>query len=80
VTVAPKWRYDVLMRQLLVTVTWQSEHLVELADDADPADLVKLLAGQSNVQMVGYTAQPLDEVLDAMVDKLLGPGDEAQAA
>jgi hypothetical protein len=33
------------MRQFLVMVTWESEHLVELADDADPADLVNLLAG-----------------------------------
>jgi hypothetical protein len=65
------------MRQLLVMVTWQSEHLVELADDADPADLVRLLAGQSNVKMVGYTAQPLDEALDAAVEKLLGSGDDA---
>jgi hypothetical protein len=65
------------MRQLFVTVTWQSEHLVELDADADPADLVKLLAGQSNVRMVGYTAQPLDEALDSAVEKLLGPGSEA---
>jgi|RhiMetdeSRZDD1v2_1073273.scaffolds.fasta_scaffold121691_2 hypothetical protein len=67
------------MRQFLVMVTWESEHLVELADDADPADLVRLLAGQSNVRMVGYTAQPLDEVLDAAVDRLLGSDGDAGA-
>jgi hypothetical protein len=32
-----------------------------------------MLAGQSNVRLVSYTAQPLDEAVDAAVDELLGP-------
>ena len=67
------------MRQLLVRVTWQSEHLVELADGADPADVARLLAVQSNVKMVGYTAQPLDEAVDAAVAEILGSDAEASA-
>jgi hypothetical protein len=65
------------MRHVHVTATWQSEHLVELDDEADLAGLMELLGGQSNVRLVGYTAQPLDEVVDAAVDQLLGPGDAA---
>ena len=61
------------MRPLHVTVTWESEHFVELDDDADVADLVKMLARQSNVRLVGYTAQPLDQAVDAAVDQFLGP-------
>jgi hypothetical protein len=61
------------MRQIHVIATWRSEHVVELDDDADLADLVQLLGGQSNVKLIGYTAQPLDEVVDAAVDELLGP-------
>jgi hypothetical protein len=53
-------------------VTWQSEHVVELDDDADLANLMEVLAGQSNVRLVGYAAQPLDEVVDAAVDQFLG--------
>ncbi len=62
------------MRQIHVSVTWQSEHLVELDDGADIADVVQMLAGQSNVKLVGYEAQPLDEAVDAAIDRLLGPG------
>ena len=62
------------MRPIHVTVTWQSEHVVELDDDAELENLVQLLAGQSNVRLVSYTAQPLDEAVDAAVDELLGPG------
>ena len=62
------------MRHVHVTATWQSEHLVEVDDEADLAGLMQLLGGQSNVRLVGYTAQPLDEVVDAAVDQLLGPG------
>ena len=65
------------MRHVHVTATWQSEHLVELDDEADLAGLMQLLDGQSNVRLVGYTAQPLDEVVDATVDRLLGSGDGA---
>jgi hypothetical protein len=53
-------------------VTWESEHVVELDDDADLANLMEVLAGQSNVRLVGYAAQPLDEVVDAAVDQFLG--------
>jgi hypothetical protein len=65
------------MRHVHVTATWQSEHLVELDDGADLAGLMQLLGGQSNVRLVGYTAQPLEEVVDAAVERLLGPGDAA---
>ena len=59
------------MRQVHVIVTWQSEHLVEL-DEGDGLDnLVELLQAQSNVKLVGYTAQPLDKAVDAAIDKLL---------
>jgi hypothetical protein len=63
------------MRHVHVTATWQSEHLVEVEDEADLTGLMQLLGGQSNVRLVGYTAQPLDEVVDAAVDRLLGPSD-----
>jgi hypothetical protein len=63
------------MRHVHVTATWESEHLVELDDEADLADLMKVLGGQSNARLVGYQAQPLDEAVDAAVDQLLGPGD-----
>jgi len=59
------------MRHVHVTATWQSEHLVELDDEADLAGLMQLLDGQSNVRLVGYCAQPLEEVVDAAVDWLL---------
>jgi hypothetical protein len=65
------------MRHLHVTVTWQSEHLIEVDEAADLAGLMKVLGGQSNVRMLGYTAQPLDEVIDAAVDRLLGGSDSA---
>jgi hypothetical protein len=61
------------MRQMLVIATWRSEHLVELEDEADLADLAQLLGGRSNVKLVGYTAQPLDDVIDSAVQDLLGP-------
>jgi microcompartment protein CcmK/EutM len=61
------------MKQIHVIATWESEHLVELEDGADVGDLVQLLGGQSNVKLVGYTTQPLDEAVDAAVDELLGP-------
>ena len=60
------------MRPIHVTVTWESEHVVELDDDADLASLMQVLAGQSNVRLVGYAAQPLDEAVDAAVDQFLG--------
>ena len=65
------------MRHVHVTATWQSEHLVELDDEADLVGLMQHLGGQSNVRLVGYTAQPLVEVVDATVDRLLGSGDGA---
>jgi hypothetical protein len=61
------------VRHLHVIATWRSEHVVELAEEADLADLVHLLGGHSNVKLVGYTAQPLDKAVDAAVDELLNP-------
>jgi hypothetical protein len=61
------------VRHIHLIATWRSEHLVELDDEADLTDLVELLRGQSNVKLVGYTAQPLEEAVDAAVDELLGP-------
>jgi hypothetical protein len=59
------------MRQVHVVATWQSEHVVELEDEDDLENLVEVLQGQSNVKLVGYTAQPLDDVVDAAIDDLL---------
>jgi hypothetical protein len=65
------------MRQILVTVSWQSEHVVELEDAADLGDAVQVLASQSNVKLVGFTAQPLDEVVDEAVERLLDEGSDS---
>ena len=65
------------MRQIYVTVRWQSEHLVELDEEVDVANLVQALASQSNVKLIDYTVQPLDEAVDAAVDRLLSPGQGA---
>ncbi len=65
------------MRQIYVTVRWQSEHLVELDGEADVGNLVQALASQSNVKLIDYTVQPLDEAVDAAVDRLLSPGQGA---
>jgi uncharacterized protein (UPF0276 family) len=54
-----------------VIATWQSEHLVELADGDALDDLVEVLQTQSNVKLVGYTAQPLQEAVDVAIDELL---------
>ena len=59
------------MRQVRVVATWQSEHLVELADEDGLDGIVELLQAQSNVKLVGYTAQPLHEVVDAAINELL---------
>lgn len=59
------------MRQVHVVATWQSEHIVELADEDGLDGLVELLQAQSNVKLVGYTAEPLHEVVDATIDELL---------
>ena len=61
------------MRQLHVIATWQSEHLVEVDDEHDLEHLVEVLQAQANVKLVGYSAQPLDEVVDAAIDELLEP-------
>ncbi len=58
-------------KHVRVVATWQSEHLVELADEDGLDDLVELLQAHSNVKLVGYTAQPLSEVVDAAIDELL---------
>jgi len=62
------------MREVHITVTWQSDHVVELEDGADLAEVVQVLAGQSNARLVGYEALTLDEAVDAAVEKLLGQG------
>jgi hypothetical protein len=49
------------MRQVLVIATWRSEHLVEVKDEDSLENLVQVLQAQSNVELVGYTAQPLHE-------------------
>ena len=62
---------ETTLRQVHVIATWQSEHVVELGDDDAVESLVELLETQSNVKLVGYTAQPLDEAVDAAIDELL---------
>ena len=59
------------MRQVHIIATWQSEHVVELKDEDTTENLVELLQAQSNVKLVGYTAQPLHEAVDAAIDELL---------
>ena len=59
------------MRQVHVIATWRSEHLVELEDEESLENLVEVLQAQSNVKLVGYTTQPLDEAVDAAIDELL---------
>jgi hypothetical protein len=59
------------MTQVHVIVTWQSEHLVELEEGDGLDNLVQLLQAQSNVKLVGYTAQPLHKAVDAAIDELL---------
>ena len=61
------------MRPVHVIATWQSEHLVEVEDEHDLENLVEVLQAQANVKLVGYTAHPLDEVVDTAIDELLGP-------
>jgi hypothetical protein len=59
------------MRQVHVIATWRSEHVVALENDDGLENLVEVLQAQSNVTLVGYTAQPLDEAVDAAIDDLL---------
>jgi hypothetical protein len=59
------------MRQVLIHATWQSEHLVEVEDEENLENLVEVLQAQSNVKLIGYTAQPLHEAVDAAIDELL---------
>ena len=59
------------MRQVLVIATWQSEHLVEVENENGLENLVQVLQAQSNVKLVGYTTQPLDEAVDLAIDELL---------
>jgi hypothetical protein len=59
------------MRQVHVVATWRSEHIVALKDGDALENLVEVLQAQSNVTLVGYTAQPLDEAVDAAIDELL---------
>jgi len=59
------------MRQVHVVATWRSEHVVALEGEDGLENLVDVLQAQSNVKLVGYTAQPLDDAVDAAIDELL---------
>ena len=59
------------MRQVQVVATWRSEHVVALGDEDGLESLVEVLQAQSNVKLVSYTAQPLDDAVDAAIDELL---------
>lgn len=59
------------MRQVHVIATWRSEHVVELQDGDGLENLAKMLQSQSNVKLVNYTTQPLEEVVEAAIDELL---------
>lgn len=61
------------MRRVHVIATWRSEHLVELEDEETLENLVEVLQAQSNVKLVGYTTQPLREVVDDAIGELLDP-------
>jgi hypothetical protein len=61
------------MRRVHVIATWRSEHLVELEDEESLETLVEVLQAQSNVKLVGYTTQPLHEVVDDAIGELLDP-------
>lgn len=58
------------MRQILVIATWQSEHLVEVEENG-LENLAQVLQAQSNVKLVGYATQPLDEAVDLAINELL---------
>ena len=60
------------MKRMHVIATWQSEHVVEVDEGADPDDVARYLGGQSNVKLVDCQMRPLAEVVDAAVDELLG--------
>ena len=59
------------MRQVHVVASWRSELVVALGDEDGLENLVEVLQAQSNVTLVGYTAQPLDDAVDAAIDELL---------
>jgi hypothetical protein len=59
------------LRQVHIIATWQSDHVVEVEDEDDLENLVEVLQTQANVKLIGYTARPLDEVVDAAIDELL---------
>lgn len=59
------------MRQVHIIATWRSEHVVELEDDDRLDNLAEMLQSQSNVTLVDYTTQPLDEAMGAAIDELL---------
>ncbi len=59
------------LRRVHIIANWQTEHVVEVEDGHGLENLVELLQAQSNVKLVGYTAEPLDEAVDAAIDKLL---------
>jgi hypothetical protein len=59
------------MRQIHVIATWRSEHLIELEDQESLEHLVEVLQAQANVELVGYTAKPLGDVVDTAIEELL---------
>jgi hypothetical protein len=59
------------MKPVLIIATWQSEHLVEIEGEENLENLAEVLQAQSNVKLVGYTTQPLDQAVDAAIDGLL---------
>ena len=61
------------MGQIHIIATWRSEHLLEVEDEHDLENLADMLQTQSNVKLIGYTAQPLHEVVDTAIDELLDP-------
>ena len=61
------------MGQIHIIATWRSEHLLEVEDEHDLENLAEVLQTQSNVKLIGYTAQPLHDVVDAAIDELLDP-------
>ena len=61
------------MGQIHIIATWRSEHLLEVEDEHDLESLADMLQTQSNVKLIGYTAQPLHEVVDTAIDELLDP-------
>ncbi len=59
------------MKRMHVIAAWQSEHVVEVDDGAEPADVGRYLGEQWNVTLVDCAMRPLEEMVDAAVEELL---------